>query len=31
MPGGPPEDGEMNEMTVPSRLRIRNSSPVGLK
>ena len=24
-PGEPPEDGEMNEMTLPSRHRIRNS------
>ena len=23
-PGEPPEDGEMNEMTLPSRHRIRN-------
>ena len=27
----PPEDGEMNEMTLPSRHRIRNSSPGGLR
>ena len=26
-PGEPPEDGEMIEMTLPSRHRIRNSSP----
>ena len=26
-PGESPEDGEMNEMTLPSRHRIRNSSP----
>ena len=26
-----PEDGEMNEMTLPSRHRIRNSSPVALR
>ena len=25
-PGEPPEDGEINEMTLPSRHRIRNSS-----
>ena len=31
MPGEPPEDGEMNEMTLPSRHRIRNSSPGGLR
>ena len=29
--GEPPEDGEMNEMTPPSRHRIRNSSPGGLR
>ena len=29
-PEEPPEDGEMNEMTLPSRHRIRNSSPGGL-
>ena len=27
----PPQDGEMNEMTLPSRRRIRNSSPGGLR
>ena len=26
-PGESPEDGEMNEMTLPSRHRIPNSSP----
>ena len=30
-PGEPLEDGEMNEMTLPSRHRIRNSSPGGLR
>ena len=30
-PGEPPEDGEMIEMTLPSRHRIRNSSPGGLR
>ena len=30
-PGEPPEDGEMIEMTLSSRHRIRNSSPGGLK
>ena len=25
-----PEDGDMNEMTLPSRHRIRNSNPGGL-
>ena len=30
-PGEPPEDGEMNEMTLPSRHRIRNASPGGLR
>ena len=30
-PGEPPEDGEMNEMTLSSRHRIRNSSPGGLR
>ena len=30
-PGGPPEDGEMNEMTLPSRHRIRNSNSGGLR
>ena len=25
--GEPPEDGEMNEMTLPSRHRLRNSNP----
>ena len=29
-PGGPPEDGEINEMTLPSRHMIRNSGPRGL-
>ena len=29
-PGEPPEDGEMKEMTLPSRHMIRNSSPGGL-
>ena len=29
--GEPPEDGEMNEMTLSSRHRIRNSSPGGLR
>ena len=29
--GEPSEDGEMNEMTLSSRHRIRNSSPVGLR
>ena len=29
-PGEPPEDGEMIEMTLSSRHRIRNSSPGGL-
>ena len=28
-PGEPPEDGEMNETTVPFRHRIWNSSPAG--
>ena len=28
-PGEPPEDGEMNEMTLPSKHRTRNSSPGG--
>ena len=28
-PGEPPEDGEMSEMTLPSRHRIRNSNPGG--
>ena len=26
-PGEPPEDGEVNEKTLPSRHMIRNSSP----
>ena len=30
-PGEPPEAGEMNEMTLSSRHRIRNSSPGGLR
>ena len=30
-PGEPPEDGEMNEMTLFSRHRTRNSSPGGLR
>ena len=30
-PGEPPEDDEMNEMTLPSRHRIRNSSPNDLR
>ena len=30
-PREPPEDGEMNEMTLPSIHRIRNSSPSGLR
>ena len=30
-PGEPHEDGEMSEMTLPSRHRIRNSSPNGLR
>ena len=30
-PGKPPEGGEMNEMTLSSRHRIRNSSPGGLR
>ena len=30
-PGEPPEDGEMNEMTVSSRHITRNSSPGGLR
>ena len=29
-PGESPEDREMDEMTLPSRHRIRNSSPGGL-
>ena len=29
-PGEPPENGEMNEMTLLSRHRIQNSSPGGL-
>ena len=30
-PGQHREDGEMNEITLPSRHRIRNSSPGGLR
>ena len=30
-PGEPPEDGEMSEMTLPSRHGIRNSNPGGLR
>ena len=30
-PGAPPEDGELIEMTLSSRHRIRNSSPGGLR
>ena len=30
-PGEPPEDGEMIEMTLSSRHRMRNSSPGGLR
>ena len=30
-PGEPPENGEMNEMTLPSRQRIQNSSTGGLR
>ena len=30
-PEEPPEDGEMNEMTLPSRHRHRNSSPGGVR
>ena len=30
-PGEPPEDGEMNEMTLPFRQKIRNSRPGGLR
>ena len=30
-PGEPPEEGEMNEMTLSSRHRIRNSRPGGLR
>ena len=30
-PREPPEDGEMNEITLPYRHRIRNSSPGGLR
>ena len=30
-PGEPPEDGEMKEMTLPSRRTIRKSSPGGLR
>ena len=29
-PGEPPVDGEISEMTLPSRHRIRNSKPGGL-
>ena len=31
MPGEPPEDGEMDEMTLPFRHRIRDSSPCSLR
>ena len=30
-PEEPPEDGEMNEMTLSSRHKIRNSMPCGLR
>ena len=30
-PGEPSEDGEMSEMTLPSRHRIRNLNPGSLK
>ena len=30
-PGEPPEDGEMNEMTLSSRHMIRNLGPCGLR
>ena len=30
-PGEPPEDGEMNEMALPPRHRVRNSSPGELR
>ena len=30
-PGEPPEDGEMNAMTLPSRHRVQYSSPGGLR
>ena len=30
-PGKPPDNGEMNEMTLPSRHRILRSSPGGLR
>ena len=30
-PGEPPEDGEMGEITLPSKHRIRNSNPGGLR
>ena len=30
-PGEPPEDGEINEMALPLRHRIRNSWPGGLQ
>ena len=30
-PGEPPEEGEMNEMTLSSRHRNRNLSPGGLR
>ena len=30
-PGEPPEDGEMSEITLPSRHRMLNSSPGGLR
>ena len=29
--GETPDDGEMNEMTLPSRQKIRNSGPGGLR
>ena len=29
--GDPHDDGEMNEMTLPSRRRIRNTSPGSLR
>ena len=30
-PVGSPEDGEINEMTLPSKRRIGNTSPGGLR
>ena len=30
-PGKTPEDGEMNEMTLPSRHKTQNSNPGGLR